>query len=92
MGIENNVLYEECSNYVNNHEFKYNSVDDLCDGNFPSSILYHYNNSVFNIRDAADGCVYAEYEMNGTGSGWTTCASLDEFKRVFHAFANGTFL
>ena len=92
MGDNNSVLYQQCSEYVRQHELKYNTTNETFDGKIPFSIEYFYDNCTFNIQTGASGAVHVEFEINGTGFGWTTCHSLNAFQHVFHAFTDNVSL
>ena len=59
--------------------------------NFPAGTDFQYGVNSFSIRSGSENCVYIEYEANHCSSGWTTCKTFEDFRRIFDAFAVSCF-
>lgn len=86
MGSE---LYHKCHDYIVSYSCKPTSMNVMW--NFPACADFYYNLNSFSIRFGTGNCVYIEYEVNTCSSGWFTCKTFEDFKRIFDTFAVSCF-
>ena len=82
-------LYDQCYDYMDGYRCKPTSTNAIW--NFPAGADFQYGLNSFSIRLGSRNCVYIEYEANNCSSGWNTCETFEDFKKLFDAFAVNCF-
>ena len=82
-------LYQKCYDHIHDYCCKPTSTNAIW--NFPACADFQYGLNSFSICFGSRNCVYIEYEANNCSSGWNTCETFEDFKKLFDAFAVSCF-